>query len=168
VEVGVKVNVGVGDSAGVAVSVAVSVGVGDSTGVDVSVGKVPVGVGDSTGVEVSVGRVPVGVGDSTGVAVSLGTAVGVADSTGVEVSVGFSVPTGVGVKVAVGALPLIVTTAPDEERGVSTLLPVETRTVHSTELCPACNAVTLKVKAGPLVVALLPLLPAMATMKLPP
>ena len=133
-------------------------GVGDSTGVEVSVGKVPTGVGDPTGVEVAV---------SLGPAVAEGPAVG--DSTGVEVSVGFTVPTAVGVcvTVAVGALPVMVITVPVEERDVSTLLPVETRTAHSTEVCPACNAVTLKVKTGPLVVALLPLLPAIATMKLP-
>src|SRR5574341_848210 len=171
---GVDVEVAVGDSTGVEVCVAV--GVGDSTGVEVAVGRVPVGVGDSTGVEVAVGRVPVGVGDSTGVEVEVGKVpVGVGDATGVEVAVSLGPavavavgdPTGVAVCVAVGALPVIVTVVPVEEIDVSTLLPVETRAVHSTEVCPACSAVTVKVKTGPLVVALLPLLPAIATMKLP-
>jgi hypothetical protein len=47
------------------------------------------------------------------------------------------------------------------------LSPFETRAVHSIAVCPACKPVTLKVKAAPLVVALLPLLAAIATMKLP-
>jgi hypothetical protein len=50
---------------------------------------------------------------------------------------------------------------------VSMLSPLDTRAVHSIAVWPACNPFALKVKAAPFVVALLPLLPAMATMKLP-
>jgi len=170
---GVEVNVDVGDSTGVAVKV--EVGVGDSAGVEVEVAVglafgsvVDVAVAVSPGTLVAVGvAVSPGTVVAVGVAVSPGTEVAVGDPSGVEVSVGFTVPTGVGVKVAVGALPVTVTSVPVEERGVSTLSPFETRTVHSTEVCPVCKAVTVKVKTGPLVVALLPLLPAIATMKLP-
>jgi hypothetical protein len=51
---------------------------------------------------------------------------------------------------------------------VSILSPFDTRAVHSIALWPACNPSTLKVKTAPLAVALFPLLPAIATMKLPP
>jgi hypothetical protein len=166
--------VGVGDSTGVAVKtgVGVSNGVGDSTGVLVSTGVegVPIGVAVSTGVEgvpfgvaVSTGvdTVPTGVGVSTGVE---GVPTGVGVSTGVE-----TVPTGVGDSngVGVGALPIIVKLVPMEGRFVRTLSPLETRAVHSIADWPACRAVTVKVNTVPLVVALLPLLPAIATMKLP-
>src|SRR5262249_19821598 len=148
---GVSVNVGVGDTSGVEVNV----GVGDSAGVAVSTGVVvstgveePTGVADPSGGELdNWGEEP------TGVAVSLDTEVGVGDSTAVEI--------------AVGAVPVMVTSAPVEGRAVRSLFPVETRTVHSTEVCPACNPVTSKVKTGPLVVALFPLLPAIATIKVP-
>lgn len=187
--------VGVGDSAGVEVAGAVGVSTGvEEVGVAVSTGVREVGVAVSTGVKevgvavstgvrevgvaVSTGVKDVGVAVSTGVkevgvAVSAGVdEVGVAVSTGVkEVGVGDStgvgVSKGVGVKVAVGKLPTTVRLVPVDERLVSTLSPLETRTVQVIALCPACRPVAVKVNAVPLVVALLPLLPAIATMKLP-
>lgn len=141
------------------VGTGVEVGVADSTGVEVNVG-----VGDSTGVEVNVAvGVSVGVTDSTGVDVK----VGVGDSTGVEVNVAVGDSTGVGVKVGVAPLPATVRLVPVEVIWVRILSPFETRAVHSIAVCPACKPVTLKVNTAPLVVALLPLLPAIATMKLP-
>lgn len=160
---------GVGDAMGVgdSIGVDVNVDVGDSTGV-----KVNVGVGDSTGVNVNVG-----VGDSTGPDVCVAVAVGVspgaevcvavAVSPGAEVSVAVGDSTGEGVKVGVAPFPLMVRLAEVEGRVVRTLFPCETRAIHSIADCPACNPLTLKLKAAPLVVALLPLLPAIATMKLP-
>jgi hypothetical protein len=148
-------DVGVGDSTGVAdVGVAVptgveEVGVGDPSGVE------EVGVADPTGVEV------VGVGDPTGV-----EDVGVGDSTGVE-EVGVKEGIGVGVNVGVTALPTIIKLVPVEGIDVRILSPFETRAVHSIAVCPACRPVAVNVKAAPLVVALFPLLPAIATMKLP-
>lgn len=158
---GVEVKVGVGDSMGVEVNV----GVGDSTGVDV---KVCVAVADPSGVEVceAVGVAEpsgVDVGDPSGVEVCEGT--GVADPSGVDVAVGD--PTGVGVKVAVMGTLRMVRPVPVEGRDARRLSPFETRAVHSIGVCPPCRPVTAKVKTGPLVVALLPLLPAIATMKLP-
>jgi hypothetical protein len=153
VEVGVAVSTGVED---VEVAVAVSTGV-EEVGVAVSVGVEEVGVAVSTGVE------EVGVAVSTGVE-EVGVAVAV--STGVE-EVGVAVSVGVGVGVSVGKVPTTVTLVPVEGRLVSTLSPLDTRTVQEIALCPACKPVTVKVKADPLVVALFPLLPAIATMKLP-
>jgi hypothetical protein len=158
--------VGVGDATGVEVTV----GVGDSTGVDnvavtVSTGVEDVEVGDPTGVSdvevaVSTGVSEVGVA-STGV-----EDVEVGDPTGVsDVEVGVS--NGVGVKVEVGASPLIVRLVLVAGRLVRILSPLEIRTLHSIAVCPDCRPVAWKVKAVPLVVALLPLLPAIATMKLP-
>lgn len=171
-EIGVGVaEVGVGDSTGVDVKV----GVGDSSGVDVSVGVTPgsrvevsVGVPPGSGVEVSVGvpsgsDVDVAVGDESGSGVEV--SVGVAP--GSEVDVGDSKGVGVEVNVAVGAIPIMVRLAAVDGRAVRILSPFETRAVHSMVACPACRALALKVNAGPLVVALLPLLPAMATMKVP-
>src|SRR6476661_9184718 len=95
-----------------------AVGVGDSTGVAVSTGVKEVGVAVSTGVK------EVGVAVSTGV-----DEVGVAVSTGVK-EVGVGVSNGVGVCVAVGKLPTTVRLVPVDERLVSTLSPLETRTVQ--------------------------------------
>ena len=166
--------VGVGDATGVEeVGVAVSTGV-EEVGVAVSTGVDEVGVAVSTGVEEVGVAVSTGV-DEVGVAVSTGVEeVGVAVSTGVE-EVGVAVSAGVGVDVNVGVgVPSIIVrvAAPVEGKGVRLPSPIETRAVHSIEVsatCPKgrCKAVTLKVKAGPLVVALLPLLPAMAKIKLP-
>lgn len=143
------------------------IGVGDASGVDVNVG-----VGETSGVNVNVG-----VGDSTGVEVAVadpsGVEVAVADPSGVEVAVadpsGVEVTIGVGdsIGVDVGVTPVTVRLAAVEGRFVSTLSPLETRAVHSIADWPACRAVTVKVNTVPLVVALLPLLPAIATMKLP-
>jgi hypothetical protein len=158
--VGVEVTVGVAVSTGAEeVGVAVSVGV-DDVGVIVPVGvdvAVSVGVED-VGVIVPVGVEEVGVG----VPVSAGAE---------EVGVGVGDPTDVGVaegvEVGVGTSPTTVRLVPVEERLVSILSPFDTRAVHSIALWPACKPLALKVKAAPLVVALFPLLPAMATMKLP-
>jgi hypothetical protein len=170
----VDVNVGETTGVNVMVGVAVSMGVDVAVNVGVSLGVIEVGVSDATGVE------EVGVSDATGVdevgvAVSTGVNdVGVGDSTGVgDVAVGeatgvaVSDSTGVGVKVAVGPLPATVSVVPVESMFVRMLSPFETRAVHSTGVCPASRPVTLKENASPLVVALLPLLPAMAKMKLP-
>lgn len=103
------------------------------------------------------------VGD-VGVAVNIGGgSTGVDDPTGVDGSVGV----GVSVSVGVGELPRTLSPVPVEGRSESTLSPLETRTVHSSAVCPACRPFTSKVNAVPLVVALLLLLPAIATMKLP-
>ena len=149
-------NVGVG---GTGVD-SVAVGVKVSTGV----GPVAVGVGDSPGVdEVGVDSVEVGVAVSSGVGP---VAVGVGDSPGVDcVAVGVSI--GVDVKVGVGDSPTTGRLVPVAGRLVSRLSPLETRALHSMGLSPACRPLTLKVKAAPPVVALLPLLPAMATMNFP-
>lgn len=175
VDVGVPVStgaeeVGVGvEEVGVAVpgvpedvGVAVSVGVED-VGVIVPVGVDEAGVDVDVGVPVSTGAEEVGVGDPPGVGVD----VGVSDPAGVGVEVGVAVLAAVGVGVEVGALPITVRLVPVDERLVRILSPLETRAVHSIALCPSCRPLTLKVKAAPLVVALLPLLPAMATIKLP-
>jgi hypothetical protein len=154
VGVGVAVSVGVED---VAVAVAVSVGV-EEVGVAVP-GVEAVGVAVSVGVEDVGVIVPVGV-EAVGVGVPVSTG---AD----EVGVGVGDSTAVGVEVGVGVLPVTVRLVPVEERLVSILSPFDTRAVHSIALCPACKPVALKVKAAPLVVALFPLLPAIATMKLP-
>ena len=88
-----------------------------------------------TGVEVEV-DVEVGVGDSTGVAVNVavGDPVGVGDSTGVDVNVGVGDSTSVGVNVGVDVLPTMVRLVPVEDRLVSTLSPLDARTVHSIAL----------------------------------
>ena len=159
-----------------------AVGVGDATGVEevgvaVSTGVEEVAVGDSTGVEevgvvVSTGVSEVAVGVSTGVsdvAVGVSTGVddvGVGDSTGVS-EVGVGVSKGVGVKLGVGSSPTTVRLVPMDEILVSRLSPLDTRAVHSIAVCPAWRPLALKVKAAPPAVALLPLLPAIATMKLP-
>ena len=112
-------------------------------------------VGD-VGVAVNIGGGSTGVDDSTGV--------GVEDSTGVT-EVGVS--KGVGVDVAVGILPKTLSPVPVAGSSESMLSPLETRTVQSSAVCPACRPFTSKVNAVPLVVALLLLLPAIAMMKLP-
>ena len=163
---GKAVAVAVGDSTGVEdVGVAVSTGV-EEVGVAVSTGVSEVGVAVSTGVSDVGVAVSTGVSD-VGVAVPTGVEeVGVGDSTGVEeVAVGDSA--GVGVDVAVGAVPVTVRFVPVDGRVVRTLVPVDTRAVQLIAVCPACRPVTLNVKAGPLVVALLPLLPAIAKIKVP-
>src|SRR5512143_1009576 len=163
--VGTGVEVGVGDSRGVDVNV----GVGDSTGVEVNVavgGSVGVEVGSSvTGVEVNVG-----VGDSIGVSVT----VGVGDSMGVEVNVGVGVSNGVGVScvsigVGVGVLSrkMIDRLAGVDGSAVNTPSPFEIRAWQSIAVCPPCKPVTSKTNAAPPPMAFLPLLPAIATMKLP-
>ena len=159
-----------------------AVGVGDSTGVEdvgvaVLTGVEDVAVGDSTGVEevgvaVSTGVSEVAVGVFTGVsAVAVGVStgvddVGVGDSTGVS-EVGVGVSKGVGVKLGVGSSPTTVRLVPVDEMLVSRLSPLDTRAVHSIAVCPAWRPLALKVNAAPPAVALLPLLPAIATMKLP-
>jgi hypothetical protein len=177
VTTGVDVEVGSGDPSGVEVSVTVGVdstGVDDPSGVDVIVGVPPgsdvvvsVGVLLGSGVDVTVGSpvsdVEVTVGDESGTGVEV--TVGV--SPGSDVAVGDSKGVGVDVKVAVGALPIMVRLAVVEGSSSRTLSPFETRTIHPTEACPACKALALNVNVGPLVVALFPLLPAIATMKLP-
>ena len=169
--------VGVGDSTGVEeVGVAVSTGVeevavGDSTGVSEVGVVVPLGVSE-VAVGVSTGVEDVGVGDSTGVsevAVGVSTGVedvGVGDSTGVS-EVGVGVSKGVGVKLGVGSSPTTVRLVPVDEILVSRLSPLDTRAVHSIAVCPAWRPLALNVKAAPPAMALLPLLPAIATMKLP-
>jgi hypothetical protein len=150
----------------VGVAVAVSVGV-EEVGVMVPVGVEVAGVIVPVGVEVAVS---VGVGD-VGVIVPVGVEpveVGVAVSVGVEdVEVGVGDSAAVGVEVGVGVPPVTVRLVPVEERLVRILSPFDTRAVHSIALCPACKPLALKVKAAPLAVALFPLLPAIATMKLP-
>jgi hypothetical protein len=178
-ETGVDVEVGSGDPSGVEVCVAV--GVGDSTGVDDPSGvDVAVGVPPGSGVVVSVGvllgsevEVVVGVPPGSDVDVTVGDVPGsgvdvtVGVPPGSEVEVGDSKGVGVDVNVAVGALPIMVRLAGVDGSEVRILSPFETRAVHSMVACPACKALALKVKADPLVTALLPLLPAMATMKVP-
>lgn len=106
----------------------------------------------------------IGVVDGKGVI--LGVALGVdADPSGVALGVGEKI--GVEVIVGVGKIPRTLRLAPIEGRAVSTLSPLETRTVQSSPVCPVCKPFTSKVNAVPLVVALLLLLPAIATMKLP-
>lgn len=164
---GVCVAVAVGDPVGVEVGVDVLVppGVGE-VGVAVWVGVEEVGVIVPVGVEDVGVAVPVGV-EVVGVIVPLG--VGVAVPAGAEeVGVGVGDSPAVGVEVGVGVSPTTVRLVPVEGRLVSILSPFDTRAVHSIALWPACNPLALNVNAAPLVVALLPLLPAIATMKLPP
>jgi hypothetical protein len=154
----VEVKVGETTGVNVMVGVTVSLGVNVAVMVGVSLGVNEVAVGE-TGVE----EVAVGVAVSTGVnEVAVGETgvndVAVGEATGVE---------GVDVNVAVGPVPVTVRVVPVEGRSVRMLSPFETRAAHSMGLCPATSPVTLKVNAAPLVVALFPLLPAMAKMKLP-
>ena len=101
---------------------------------------------------------------TVGVAVNIGGgSTGVDDSTGVDGSVGV----GVSVSVGVGELPRTLSPVPVAGRSESTLSPLETRTVQSSAVCPACKPLTSKVNTVPLAVALLLMLPAIATMKLP-
>src|SRR6185369_3220617 len=95
----------------------------------------------------------------------VGVAVNVAVGGTPGVDVGGGGPPGVGV--GVGVLPRITRLAPIKGSSVSTLFPVETRALQSMADWPAFDPVTLNVNTVPLVVALLPLLPAIATMKLP-
>lgn len=160
---GVNVIVGVAVSIGVDVAVKVGVSLGvDEVGVSETTG-VDEGVSDTTGVEeVAVGE-PSGVDD-----VAVGEPSGVDEvAVGEAIGVAVSDPSGVDVNVAVGPLPVIVRVVPTQSTAVRMLSPFETRAVHSIGLCPATRPVTLKVNTTPLVVALLPLLPAMAKMKLP-
>jgi len=91
----------------------------------------------------------------------------------VIVGVGDSLVPGVGVKVAVASIvgvgvnPRIVRPAPIEGRSVRLLFPCETRAVHSIVVCPPRMPLASKVNTGPLVVALFPLLPAIATINTP-
>ena len=157
---GVDVNVGETTGVDVMVGVAVSTGVEEvAVNVGVSDGVNDVAVGDPTGVE----EVDVGVAVFTGVRdVAVGEPTGVndvavGDATGVE---------GVDVNVGVGPVPVIVKVVPTESISVRILSPFETRASHSIAVCPATKPVTLKVNTAPLVVALFPLLPAMAKIKL--
>ena len=124
------------------VAVAVKVGSG------VFVGGTTVAVSVGSGVFVGVSEVGSGVVVSVGVPLVSGVDVTV--SEGLTVGVGDS--TGPGVEVTVGIMPPITRLAPVDGRVVRALSPFETRTVHSTEVCPDCKAVTLKVKTAPLVV----------------
>jgi hypothetical protein len=182
---GSGVDVNVGEATGVSDGVAVSMGVDVAVKTGVSEGVIDVAVGDPTGVadvgvseaagvsEVAVGEAAgvneVGVSDAAGVSdVAVGEASGVNDvAVGETTGVAVSEPTAVGVNVAVGPLPVTVSVVPTHSISVRMLSPFETRAVHSTVVCPATRPVTLKLKTSPLVVALLPLLPAMAKIKLP-
>src|SRR5689334_4322209 len=97
----------------------------------------------------------------------LGVAVNVAvgGTPGVGVDVGGGGPPGVGV--GVGVLPRITRLAPTNGSSVRRLSPAETRALQSMADWPSFKPVRLKVNTVPSVVALLPLLPAIATMKLP-
>lgn len=77
------------------------------------------------------------------------------------------VKTGAGIGVGVGALLTVRVAGPRDRIPVNSPSPLETRAVHSTEDCPACKPLALKVKTVPLLVARLPLLPATAKTKLP-
>jgi len=96
---------------------------------------------------------------------SLAGDVGVAVNVGVGVNVDGGGPPGVGV--GVGVLPRTTRLAPTNASSVRRLSPLETRALQLTADWPAVKPVTLKVNTVPSVVALLPLLPAIATMKLP-
>lgn len=73
-----------------------------------------------------------------------------------------------GVGVGVSAPPLTVRIAGPRDKILTRApSPLDTRAMHSIEVCPVCNPVALKVKAAPLVVARRLLLPAMAKTKLP-
>src|SRR5512147_585042 len=91
----------------------------------------------------------------------------------VAVGVGVFSKTGVGGTVVtpgvgVGTTTLVMfNTAPSHSMLVRVLSPLEVRALHSSAVCPATKPLTSKVNTGPLVVARLPLLPAIATMKLP-
>jgi len=54
-----------------------------------------------------------------------------------------------------------------ESISVRALFPMETRAAHLISVCPACKPVTSKVNTAPSMIAFWPLLPAIATMKLP-
>jgi hypothetical protein len=158
VDVGVSVGVeGVTEPVGVGVSDPLGVDVGVSVGGVEEVGVTePVAVGDPSGVE----EIGVGVSDP------LRVEVGVAVSPGVE-GVGVKVGAAVGVKVGVVGLSLTFRLAPVNATSVRILSPLETRALQSTALCPACRPLAPKVNAAPPFVALLPLLPATATMNVP-
>ena len=117
----------------------------------------------AVGVAVGEGKVPVGVGvirAGDGVKVGVGVSPG---SPGVKEGTGET--TGVGVGVVV--LPRTTRFAATEGSSVRTLSPFETRALQSMTTEPVFRPVRLNVNAVPLVVALLSLLPAIATMKLP-
>ena len=139
----------------VRVPVSCWVGVVDAVAVDVM---------DGVAVSVEV-NVTVGVADV--VAVGVDDGVGVCEAVGVGGSVDGT--TNVGVCEAGGVIipPIVRVAGPVEGKEMMLLSPFEARALHSTVVCPDCSALTSKVKAVPLVVALLPLLPATATIKLP-
>ena len=91
---------------------------------------------------------------------AMGVCVGARVGNGVSIDVGVWVGMdvlvgndgGVGVRVSAR----IVTADPDEGRSVRVFVPVETRAVQLIVVCPACSALTSKVKTTPLVVSLLP------------
>lgn len=107
-------------------------------------------LGTGEGVDVDVGD-PSGVGECVTVGDSTDM---VGGTTGVE---------GVGV----AGLPRTVRLPGIKSISVRALSPLETRALHSTTVWPACEPVILNVNAVPLVVALFPWLPAIATMKVP-
>ncbi len=126
----------------------VILGVGElpgPAGVGVHVGEEGENVGVSEGV--SVGPEPVG--ELTGVD-GVCVAVGTGDSTG---DVG-NVP-GVG-GIGVDVVPITVRLPGTKSIAVRVLVPWDTRALHSTAVCPACEPVMLKVNAVPSVVALRP------------
>ena len=86
---------------------------------------------------------------------------------GVAVNTGVDEATGGGGNEGVGVLTRMVTLVPIEGRLVRRLFPCETRASQFTADCPATKPLIMNVNTGPLVAALLPLLPAIATMKLP-
>jgi len=81
------------------------------------------------------------------------------DEAGVEVGAGAGAGTEAG--------SIMVRLMGTESISVRALFPTDTRAAHLISVCPACRPVTSKVNTAPSVVAFWPLLPAMATMKLP-
>jgi hypothetical protein len=164
VSVGRGVNVGNGVNVGRGVGVRVNVGKGVNVGKDVNVGS-GVSMGRGVDVRVNVGR---GVKADVGVKVEVATGnnVGVLVEVDTGFTVGVNVRTGVGV--AVETLPRMVRLLGTDKIVVSTFAPVETRAVQSIGVWPACWLLMSKVKAVPPAVALWPLLPAIATMTIPP
>lgn len=72
-----------------------------------------------------------------------------------------------GMTVTVGTFVKTVMVSAIDNMLVNVVPPCKTRAVHSMFVCPTCRPLMLNVKAVPLVVALLPLLPASATMNTP-
>ena len=85
--------------------------------------------------------------------------------TGAGKGVGVNVGRGVGV--AVDTFPMVRLAPPVDGISTRILSPFETRALHSIITSPACKPLALNVNAVPPTVALFPLLPAIARMKLP-